>query len=124
MLRQSTVAAIAALILAGPSAAQQVVIQQRPIAASEVKGEVRVQVTMSFFVQAPMNDSEAAVKAQENARRTLYDSAGRECELLRAVIASECRMESININMNRNYGQQQGDGFNANGNFAFRVTLK
>lgn len=67
---------------------------------------------------------DAAVKAQENARRVLYDSAGRECELLKAVIASECRLESVNVNMNRTYGNQQPEGFNANGSFAYRVMLK
>lgn len=123
MLRRASIAAVAALCLAGPSAAQQIVIQQRP-GGTEQKGEVRVQVNMSFFVNAPTGDAEAAVKAQENARRMLYDSAGRECELLKAVLASECRLESVNVNMNRNFGNQQPEGFNANGSFAFRVMLK
>lgn len=118
-------AAIAAFCIVAPSGAQQIVIQQRPGGgAAEPKGEVRIQVNMNFFVTAPTSDSEAAVKAQENARRVLYESAGRECDLLKAVIASECRLESVNVNMNRNYGNQQPEGFNANGSFAFRVTLK
>jgi hypothetical protein len=40
------------------------------------------------------------------------------------VIASECRLESVNVNMNRNYGNQQPEGFNANGSFTYRVMLK
>jgi hypothetical protein len=43
---------------------------------------------------------------------------------LRAVIARECRLESINVNVNRNYGNEGVQGFNASGNFAFHVTLK
>jgi hypothetical protein len=79
---------------------------------------------MSFFVADPTDDSEAGVKAQEQARRAIYESAARECEVLRAVIASECRLESINVNVNRNYGNQGLRGFNAGGNFAFHVILK
>lgn len=122
-MRRLTLAAIAALFLIGPSAAQQIVIQQRP-GGSEPKGEVRVQVNMNFFVNAPTNDTEASVTAQENARRVLYDRAARECDLLKATLASECRLESVNVNMNRNYGGSQPEGFNASGNFTFKVTLK
>jgi hypothetical protein len=88
---------------------------------------VRIGVNMSFFVPALTSDGEAATKAQENARRVLYESASRECELLKATIASECRMESINVNMNRNQvypGSNQPEGFNANGNFAYKVLMK
>lgn len=123
MFRRSIMAAIAAFCLVAPSGAQQLVIQQRP-GGSDLRGEVRIQVNMNFFVTVPTSNTEAAVKAQENARRVLYDSAGRECELLKAVIASECRLESVNVNMNRNYGNQQPEGFNANGSFAYRVMLK
>lgn len=122
-MRRSSLAAIVMLFLAGPSVAQQIVIQQRP-GSGEPKGEVRVQVNMNFFVNAPTNDTEASVKAQENARRVLYDRAARECDLLKATLASECRLESVNVNMNRNYGGSQPEGFNANGSFAFKVTLK
>lgn len=123
MFRRIILAVAAALILVGPSAAQQIVIQQRP-GGGEPKGEVRVQVNMNFFVNAPTNDSEASVKAQENARRVLYDRAARECDLLKATLASECRLESVNVSMNRHYGGSQPEGFNANGSFAFKVTLK
>lgn len=122
-MRRLTLAAIAVLFLIGPSAAQQIVIQQRP-GGPEPKGEVRVQVNMNFFVNAPTNDTEASVKAQENARRVLYDRAARECDLLKATLASECRLESVNVSMNRNYGGAQPEGFNANGSFSFKVTLK
>lgn len=122
-MRCLTLAAIAALFLIGPSAAQQIVIQQRP-GGGEPKGEVRVQVNMNFFVSAPKNDTEAAVQAQESARRVLYDRAARECDLLKATLASECRLESVNVSMNRNYGGSQPEGFNANGSFSFKVTLK
>ena len=89
-------------------------------------GEVRVQVHVNFFVAAPVDDSEASLKAQQDARRKLYESAARECDVLRASIAAQCRIDSINvnINVNRNYGRPDNEGFNAGGNFGFRVTLK
>ena len=123
MLRHiSLVAAI--VMLAAPAAAQNVVIQPHPGLPSDAPSDIRVNVSMSFFVAAPMNDAQAAAKAQEQARRVIYESAGRECDLLRAVIASECRLESINISVNRNYGNQTPEGFNTSGSFGFRVKLK
>ena len=83
---------------------------------------VRVRVHVSFFVADPADDSDASLKAQEDARRKLYESAAREYDVLRATIASVCRVESININ--RNYQSRQGDGFEVCGNFGLRVTLE
>ena len=109
--------------MAGAADAQQLNVKRSAVLPPQ-SGEVRVNVSMNFFVQAPMNDSQATVKAQEDARRILYESAGRECAVLQASIAGECRLESINVHMNHNYNRQQPDGFNASGNFAYRVTLK
>lgn len=87
-------------------------------------GDVRVQVHMTFFVPAPVDDGDTSLKAQEEARRKLYESAAHECEVLPSAIASQCRIESINVDISRYYNGQQGEGFNASGNFNFRVTLK
>jgi hypothetical protein len=115
---------LAGLAFAAPAAAQQIVIQPRAAAAIETKNDIRVTVGMGFFAQAPVADAEAASKAQEQARRVLYEAAARECELLRSVLASECRLDSININVNRTFGNQQPEGFNANGSFSFHIKLK
>jgi len=113
----------ALIVLAGGMAdAQQLVVEQRP--KIEPRSEVRVQVNISFFVPGAVNGSEASLKVQEDARRSLYHSAARECEVLRETIATECRLESLNVNINRTYGAPQNEGFTANGNFGFRVTLK
>ncbi len=124
MSRTIRLTVVAAVMFAAPAMAQSIVIQPRAAASADTKGDVHVNIGMNFFVAAPTDDSEAAVKAQEQARRALYESAARECDLLRAVIASECRLESININVNRNYGNQTPQGFNANGNFRFLIKLK
>lgn len=123
MIRQSILVATTLLVMVSAASAQQIVIQPRA-GSPETKGEVRVQVNMNFFVPGPTNDSDASVQAQEKARRVLYDRAAHECEVLKTTLASECRLESVNINVNRNYGGSQMEGFNANGNFTFKVTLK
>src|SRR4051812_20697942 len=43
----------------------------------------------------------------DKARRTVYEMAARECDLLREVLAKDCRMESVNNNIGRQTSQQQ-----------------
>lgn len=122
-MRSFFVAAPILVLLGASGSAQQITIQNR-VPVPEQKGEIRVQVNVSFFVPGAVNNTEASLKAQEDARKALYMSAGHECEVLKAALASECRIESVNVNINRNYGQPQNEGFTANGSFGFRVTLK
>ncbi|MCA1413298.1 hypothetical protein I6F30_19465 [Bradyrhizobium sp. NBAIM20] len=79
---------------------------------------------MNFFVAGPSGDSDEAQKLRERARRSVYEMAARECDLLREVLARDCRMESVNTNVNRQFGQQQTEGFNISGTMAFQITLK
>jgi hypothetical protein len=88
------------------------------------EGSVRVQSTVNFFVAGPGGDSDEAQKVRERARRTIYDMAARECDLLREVLAKDCRMESVTSNISRQFGQQQAEGFNVNGSMNFQITLK
>jgi hypothetical protein len=123
MSRTGLVLAALVLLSVGGANAQTVVIQQRP-GAPDQKNEVRVQVNVSFFVPGTVNGTEASLKSQEQARQSLYESAGHECEVLKATLASECRLETLGVNVNRNYGNPQNEGFTATGNFAYKVTLK
>jgi len=103
------------------AAAAQPAFMPRPM-PNAARGEVRVQVNVSFFVAGTVNHSAESLQEQENARRSLYERAGKECEVLKATIAAECRLISVNVNTNRQFGQQEG--FNANGSFAFAITPK
>ncbi|MGL9616593.1 hypothetical protein QRQ56_01205 [Bradyrhizobium sp. U531] len=87
-------------------------------------GPVRVQTSINFFVAGPSGDSEEAQKLRERARRTVYEMAARECDVLREVLARDCRMESVNTNVNRQFGPQQTEGFNISGSMSFQITLK
>ncbi len=124
MFRKTLLSLPLVLLAAAPAVAERADMGSRAMLNSAGNDNVRVQVHVTFFVEGAADDSDASLRAQEDARRKLYESAARECDVLLATIASACRVESINININRNYRPRQGDGFNVSGNFGFRVTLK
>ena len=92
--------------------------------ASRQEGWVRVQSTINFFVAGPTGEGEEAQKLRDRARRAVYEMAARECDLLREVIAKDCRMEQVSSNINRQYGNQQQEGFTITGSINFQITLK
>jgi hypothetical protein len=87
------------------------------------EGIVRVQLAIQLFVSGPTDESAEAEQQRERARRMLYDMAARECEVMRASMANDCRLESINVNLNRQSGPQQ-NGYMVMGNMAYQITLK
>ena len=86
--------------------------------------QTRVSLSINIFVPAATDSITDALKAQENIRRKIYEAATRECAVLLDVLASECRLEAINVGINRYYNPNQPEGFNVNGNMTFRVTQK
>jgi hypothetical protein len=72
----------------------------------------------------PTGEGEEAQKLRDRARRIIYEMAAHECDLLREILAKDCRMESINSNIGRQMGQQQQEGYNINGSMNFQITLK
>jgi hypothetical protein len=91
---------------------------------SRQEGWVRIQSTINFFVAGPTGEGEDAQKLRDRARRAVYDMAARECDLLREVIAKDCRIESVSTNINRQFGQQQPEGFSISGSISAQITLK
>jgi hypothetical protein len=123
-MRRVLVPIVFVLAAAAPSAGHaDTVIVQRPNAETRAS-EVRVQVAMNLFIPGPVNATPESFDAQENVRKAIYERAGRECETLKATLASECRLESINVSTNRQYGPPQAEGFMATGNMTYRITLK
>jgi hypothetical protein len=93
--------------------------------APRQEGFVRVQSNINMFVPGPTGDGEEAQKLRDRGRRMIYEMAAHECDLLRDVIAKDCRLESVNTNLNRqNYGSQQPDGYTVNGSMSLQITLK
>ncbi|WP_342711984.1 hypothetical protein AAFG13_10805 [Bradyrhizobium sp. B124] len=120
--------AISLLLLTAPAFPQtpggRITLVEQPVPIRQ-EGTVRVQSNVNLFLPGPSGDGEEAQKLRDRARRTVYEMAAHECDLLREVIAKDCRLESINVNINvaRQYGQQQ-DGFNVNGSMSMQITLK
>ncbi|WP_249134338.1 hypothetical protein [Bradyrhizobium japonicum] len=118
-------AGVGLLVVIAPAKAQsQRVIVEQGGGGLRQEGSVRVQTSINFFVAGPTGDSEEAQKLRDRARRTVYEMAARECDLLREVLARDCRMESVNTNINRQFGPQQAEGFNISGSMGFQITLK
>jgi hypothetical protein len=119
-------AGIGLLFLMAPAFAQtgqRIIVEQAGVTPRQ-EGSVRVQSSINFFVAGPSGEGEEAQKLRDRARRAVYEMAARECDLLRDVIAKDCRLESINTNINRQFGQQQPEGLNVNGTMSLQITLK
>jgi hypothetical protein len=122
-----SLAAASILYLAVPAMAQtpgQRIILEQSGASPRQEGFVRVQSSVNFFVAGPSGDGEEAQKLRDRARRTVYEMAAHECDLLREVLAKDCRMESVSSNITRQFGQQQQEGFSVNGSMSFQITVK
>ena len=116
-----------ALLLASPVVAQNRIIVEQGNNPPRQENMVRVQNNISFFLTGPTGDGDEAQKLRDKAQRSVYEMAGRQCDLLREILAKDCRMESVNVNVNANsrqFNQQQPEGLNVNGSMSLQITLK
>ena len=102
---------------------QRIIVEQASSTPRQ-EGSVRVQSMINLFLPGPTGESEEAQKLRDRARRIVYDMAARECDLLRDVLAKDCRLETVNSNVGRQYGQQQQEGLTVNGTMNLQITLK
>jgi hypothetical protein len=102
---------------------QRIVIEQAG-SLSRQEGQVRIQSSINFFIAGPSGESEEAQRLRDRARRLVYEMAAHECDLLRDVLAKECRMESVNVNIGRQFGREQQEGYNVSGSMNVQITLK
>jgi hypothetical protein len=117
---RNAIVASVTLLLAAPAVAETV----GQASGQRQESSVRIQTTFNFFVAGPSGEGEEAQKLRDKARRIVYEMAARECDLLREVLAKDCRMESVSSNVGRQYGQQQPEGYTVNGSVNFQITLK
>ena len=116
-----------ALLLASPVVAQNRIIVEQGNNPPRQENMVRVQNNISFFLTGPTGDGDEAQKLRDKAQRSVYEMAGRQCDLLREILAKDCRMESVNVNVNANsrqFNQQQTEGLNVNGSMSLQITQK
>ena len=125
--KQLVLAAAGLFLSLAPAAAQtpgQRFIVEPSALMFRQEGLVRIQTTINFFVAGPTGDGEEAQKSRDNARRSVYQMAGRECDLLRDTLAKDCRLESVNVNVGRQFGVQQQEGYTINGTMNFQIAPK
>jgi predicted dehydrogenase len=109
------------LLLAAPAVAQTTVGQA---SGQRQESPVRIQTTFNFFMPGPSGEGEEAQKSRDKARHIVYEMAAHECDLLREVLAKDCRMEAVSSNVGRQFGQQQPEGYTVNGSVSLQITLK
>ena len=56
-------------------------------------------------------------------RRVIYELATKECDLMRAVIARDCRLENVSVSLNRQTNPQI-QGYQVSGSMSYQITLK
>jgi hypothetical protein len=117
---RNAIIASVVLLLAPPAGAQTV----GQGSGQRQESPVRVQTTFAFFMAGPAGESEEAQKSRDKARRMVYEMAARECDLIREVLAKDCKMESVSSNVGRQFGQQQVEGYTVNGSVTLLITLK
>jgi hypothetical protein len=118
----------AALFLTSPAVAQNRIIVEQGGGGSRQENSVRVQDNLSLFLPGPTGEGDEAQKLREKGRRIVYEMAAHECDLLREVLAKDCRVENVNVNLNatggRQFNQQQQEGINLNGSMSLQIILK
>jgi len=133
MLRLFLMPATLIVTFAVSAAAQTIVINPDKSGVSpQARGgteSVRITVGLNTFTPAPAGDGDAALKAQEDGRRLIYEIAGHECAMMLQALASDCHIESINVNVqhvpaNQNFNGARGEGYNINGNISYRIAPK
>jgi hypothetical protein len=117
------------LVVACTAAASAQTIVVKPADRPSMPEQVRVTVGVNVFVPAPDDAGDQSLKAQEDARRRVYELAGHECAILHEVLSGDCTLESVNVNMqrvgpNQNWNQQRIEGFNLNANIGLRIVQK
>jgi hypothetical protein len=117
---------VAALLLIVPAVAQTPghrIILEQSSQPQRQEGSVRIQSNINLFMPGATGEGNDAQNLRERARRLVYEMAADECDLLRDVLAKDCRLESVNTNLSRQLGQQQ-EGYTVNGSMSFQITLK
>jgi hypothetical protein len=124
MLRTVVFAAVVGVLSVITADAQS---DNPPVIIGRRDPPVRVQVNLNLFVPGPTGEGEDANKLRDQTQRSFYAIASHECDLLREVLAKDCRLDSLNVNLNGNraFGQQgQMEGYTVQGQMSFQITLK
>jgi hypothetical protein len=92
-----------------------------------VKGEIRINVTTNSSQPITAAQSGSVAQMQADARKNIYELAGQECKLLLSTIASECTLESLNVNSMQQSQYNRGESapvLVTNSTASFRIRSK
>lgn len=121
-------ATAALLVLVSAATAVHAQVQSRRMLGPNgvPEGYTRVTANINIFVPGPTGDSDEAEKLRDRARRIVYSTAARECDILRETLAQECVLEQItnNLNATPRYQSSQPEGYTVNGSLTFSIKLK
>lgn len=97
-----------------------------PATADEANAGRQVQISIGYSVTLPAGASTATGLqwGPEALRRGFYEQLTRECELLRATIATSCSLTSANVNINEQRYGQPSPYLQVSGNGTFVIELK
>jgi len=126
IVRPLVLALCAMPILAAAAAAQGPAVPVRASVATPGDGaasRIRIQTSVSVFLPASFDDPAKAAEGQAQARRRIYEIAARECDMLKATLASECQLEAVTVNASRQPVPQLG-GTQVTGTMTFRAVAK
>ena len=119
-MRSATLAVLTAVAFFSSSAMAQAPLPPR--------NDVRVNVNVNMSQPVSASDRGSLASLQTNARKKIYETAGDECKLLLSTIASECRLESLNVTSNVQNQFYRGDSSNifltTNSSAVFKIRLK
>lgn len=124
MTFKSLFAIFGALVLVTGSSMAQTLNIQTSHANQAAERPVRVQSSISFFLPGGTADEQKADELRDRAKRAIYESAARECNLLRDILARDCRIEAITSNIGRQQQSNQQDGYSVNGQVTLVINLK
>jgi hypothetical protein len=126
ILFSAVVAILVGEAVISESTGQSIVVERPKAASARQEGIVRVQLQIQLFIPGPTDETEEAEKQRDRARRIVYEMAAKECDLMREVVARDCRLESVNVNLNRQHNPQvpQTQGYQVGGSMSYQITLK
>jgi hypothetical protein len=106
-----------------PHVRERIAIPAQYVPPQQRDDTVRVQVNLNLFMPGTTEGDEGD-RLRESARRMIYKYAQHECDLLREVLAKDCRLQTINVNIMRQANANAAHGFNVSGALGLQITTK
>lgn len=121
------VAFVLALSAVGPGFAQPEVPGSitLPNAGAFVRAPLRIESSWVVTVPlAPGSTVEQQITQTESARRAIYEMSSRECDTLKQIFKTDCRLQAVRVNSNVQTRNPGNEIIHVNGSGSFELTQK